>query len=45
MLLTLVVESQLYAATVWATKVAEIARTKANLISPQKTVARRVIRA
>lgn len=45
-LLSSVVESQLlYAAPVWATKVAETARTKANLIRPQRVVALRVIRA
>jgi len=45
-LLTLVVESQLlHAAPVWATKVADIAKTKANLIRPQWTAALRVIRA
>ena len=42
----MVVESQLlYAAPVWATKVADIARTKANLIRPQRTAALGVIRA
>jgi len=44
-LLALVVESQLYADPVWATKVADIARTKANLIPSQRTAVLRVIRA
>jgi len=44
--LSTVVESQLlYAAPVWATRVSEIARTKANLIRPQRSAALRVKRA
>jgi len=42
-LLALVVESQLYAPPVRATKVADIAGTKENLIHPQRTAAIRVI--
>jgi len=42
-LLAMVVESQLYAPPVRATKVADIAGTKENLIHPQRTAAIRVI--
>jgi len=44
--MTLVVERQLLeAAPVWTTKVADIARTKENLIRPQRIAELRVIRA
>jgi len=45
-LLASVVESQLlYAAPIWADKVASVERTRAKLVRPQRTAALRVIRA